>query len=164
MKIHGSRSVNHPRILFVCTGNICRSPTAEAILLHRARMAGLELVADSAGTSDEEAGNLPDLRAVEAAAARGYSLARRAARQVQPTDFSEFERVLAMTTGHLRTLRVRAPTQTTARLQRLLDYAPDAGRVDVPDPWYGGPADFTLALDLIEAGVDGLIRDLLASR
>lgn len=152
------------RILFVCTGNICRSPTAEAVFLQRARQRGLDVVADSAGTSAEEAGNPPDARAGLTAAARGYRLPERRARQIRAADFTRFDRLLAMTTGHLRTLRARAPVDATARLQLFLDYAPEAGLTDVPDPWYGGAADYEVALDLIEAGVDGLIQDLLAGR
>ena len=161
---NGSRSVAHPSILFVCTGNICRSPTAEAVFLHRARQHGIDVVADSAGTSAEEAGNPPDARAIRAAAARGYRLPERRARQVRHADFSQFDRMLAMTTAHLQTLRVRAPIGTTARLQLFLDYAPTSGLTDVPDPWYGSAADYEAALDLIEAGIEGLLQDILASR
>lgn len=160
----GSRNLAQPRILFVCTGNICRSPTAEAVFLHRAQQQGLDAVADSAGTSAEEAGNPPDARAMRAAAARGYRLPERRARQVRNIDFTSFDRVLAMTTAHLQTLRDRAPVGATARLQLFLDYAPEAGLTDVPDPWYGGAADYEVALDLIEAGVEGLVRELLAGR
>ncbi len=155
--------MRHGRILFVCTGNICRSPTAEAVFLDRARRHGLDVVVDSAGTSAEEAGNPPDARAIRAAAARGYRLPERRARRVCAADFTGFDRVLAMTSTHLRTLRSRAPSNTTARLELFLAAAPEVGVIDVPDPWYGGPADYERALDLIEAGVDGLVRDLLSS-
>lgn len=149
-----------PRILFVCTGNICRSPTAEAVLVHRARAVGFEVMADSAGTSAEEFGNPPDPRARAAALARGYHLPARRARQVRAADFTGFDRVLAMTTAHLRTLERRAPPTATARLQLFMDYAPGPGPRDVPDPWYGDDAGFAEVLELIEAGVDGLLRDL----
>lgn len=149
-----------PRILFVCTGNICRSPTAEAVLLHRAGALGLDVVADSAGTSAEEFGNPPDLRARAAASARGYTLLNRSARQVRSADFTDFDRVLAMTTAHLRTLERRAPSSGTARLQLFMDFVSAKGPRDVPDPWYGDDADFELVLDLIETGIDGLIADL----
>jgi protein-tyrosine phosphatase len=156
--------VSHPRILFVCTGNICRSPTAEGVLLHRAREAGLELVVDSAGTSAEEMGNPPDARARRVAEARGYLLPDRRARQIRANDFITFDRILAMTGAHLRTLERRAPAETTARLELFMTHAPGHGIMDVPDPWYGGLADYEHALDLIEAGVEGLLRALRAAR
>lgn len=153
-----------PRILFVCTGNICRSPTAEAVLLHRAQARGIEVVADSAGTSAEEAGNPPDRRARAAARARGYTLPDRRARPVRAADFTGFDRVLAMTTAHLRTLERRAPPDGLARLQLFMDFVRADGPRDVPDPWYGDDAGFEQVLDLIEAGVDGLILDLERGR
>jgi protein-tyrosine phosphatase len=153
-----------PRILFVCTGNICRSPTAEGVLLHHARRNGLELIVDSAGTSAEELGNPPDARARRVAQARGYILPERQARQVRANHFITFDRILAMTGTHLRALERRAPAETTSRLELFMTYAPEHGVGDVPDPWYGGLADYEQALDLIEAGVAGLLRDLLAAR
>ena len=153
-------SISPPRILFVCTGNICRSPTAEAVLLHRAQARGLTMVADSAGTSAEEEGNPPDRRSRAAARARGYALPARRARRVRRTDFAEFDRILAMTTAHLRTLERQAPQGDTARLQLFMDFVSIDGPRDVPDPWYGGDADFEYVLDLIETGIDGLIADL----
>ncbi len=152
-----------PRILFVCTGNICRSPTAEGVLLHHARQSGLELIVDSAGTSAEEMGNPPDARARQIAQSRGYVLPDRRARQVRANDFITFDRILAMTETHLRTLERRATAETTARLERFMTYAPERGVSDVPDPWYGGLADYEQALDLIEAGVEGLLRALRAA-
>src|SRR3954454_9574788 len=97
------------KVIFVCTGNICRSPTAEAVLRHKARVAGLDVLSDSCGTSDEERGNLPDPRAVGAARARGYELAGRGARQVRASDFTRFGLILAMTRVHERALRRAAP-------------------------------------------------------
>ena len=153
-----------PRILFVCTGNICRSPTAEGVLLHHARASGLELVVDSAGTSAEETGNPPDARARRIAEARGYRLPNRRARQIRDADFTGFDRVFAMTRLHLRTLERRAPAAATARLELFMTLAPEHGIEDVPDPWYGGSADYEHALDLIEAGIEGLLRELRAGR
>ena len=153
-----------PRILFVCTGNICRSPTAEGVLLHHARRSGLELMVDSAGTSAEEMGNPPDARARRVAESRGYLLPNRRARQVRDTDFTGFDRVFAMTRTHLRTLERRAPAVATARLELFMTLAPAHGIEDVPDPWYGGLQDYEHALDLIEAGIEGLLRELRSGR
>src|SRR5436305_4333014 len=125
------------RVLFVCSGNICRSPTAEAVFLAKAAAAGLEVVADSAGTSDEERGNPPDRRSVAVAAARGYELPRRGARQVRPRDFTAFDLIVPMTRAHEHRLRRTAPPEATARIELLMSYAPAAGVVHVPDPGYG---------------------------
>ncbi len=134
------------------------------MLLHHARRTGLELVVDSAGTSAEEAGNPSDARARRVAEARGYRLPDRRARQVRVDDFATFDRIIAMTQTHLRALERRAPAAATARLELFMTYAPAPGIVDVPDPWYGGIADYEHALDLIEAGIEGLLRDLKAVR
>lgn len=152
--------MSKPRVLFVCTGNICRSPTAEGVLLHQARASHFELVVDSAGVSAEELGNPPDARARRVAKARGYRLPDRRARQIRANDFITFDRILAMTGSHLRALERRAPAGSTARLELFMTYAPAHEISDVPDPWYGGPEDYEHVLDLIEAGVAGLLREL----
>jgi protein-tyrosine phosphatase len=152
------------RLLFVCTGNICRSPTAEGVLLHKAAQAGLAVTVDSAGTSDEEAGNPPHPRSQQVAAARGYRLPDHRARRLRRADFERFDRILAMTRAHLRIMERLAPAASPARLELLMAYAPDRGVEDVPDPWYGGSADFEHALDLIEAGCAGLLAELLRAR
>lgn len=153
------------KILFVCTGNICRSPTAEALLLHRAAERGLagQIEADSAGTSAEEAGNPPDRRARQAAAARGCVLPDRRARRITAADFDAFDLILAMDRGHLTALQRRAPDHARHRLRLFMEFAGPQSPPDVPDPWYGDARDFEQALDLIEAGVDGLL-DQLATR
>ena len=160
----GRQGLTTPRILFVCTGNICRSPTAEAVLVHRARDQGVDLVADSAGISAEELGNPPDARARKIAARRGYRLPDRGARLVEASDYTSFDRLIGMTARHLHALERSAPGGSTARIELFMSYAPAHGLTEVPDPWYGGTQDFEHALDLIEAGVDGLLRDLAGQR
>lgn len=151
------------KVLFVCTGNICRSPTAEGVFLHRAASAGLAetVTADSAGVSAEERGNPPDRRAVRTAATRGYRLPDRRARRIEPADYHSFDLLLGMDRGHVARMGQMSPPGATARIELFLAYAPETGLQDVPDPWYGDGHDFARALDLIEAGVDGLIARIL---
>ncbi len=152
------------RVLFVCTGNICRSPTAEGLFLHKAGIRGLgDLVtADSAGTSSEETGNPPDARARAAAHRRGFALPDRRARRVRTGDFAGFDLLLGMTRAHERILRRSAPVPHRDKVGLLLDYAAEVGIEEVPDPWYGDALAFEHALDLIEAGVDGLLDHIAA--
>ena len=146
--------------MFVCTGNICRSPLAEAPLRHEAAAAGLAVEVDSAGISDEERGNPPDPRARAIARARGFAMPDRRARRVRPDDFARCDLVLAMTHQHLRALDQLAPPGGRAKLRLFMDYAPALGVRDVPDPWYGGMVEFEAAMDMIEAGIAGLLAEL----
>ncbi|HET8726768.1 MAG TPA: low molecular weight protein-tyrosine-phosphatase [Alphaproteobacteria bacterium] len=148
------------RILFVCTGNICRSPTAEGVLRHRLAQQGLldQVETLSAGTQDYHIGDPPDARAQRTAKTRGYDLSRLRARQVTPDHFDEFDLILAMDRSHQLALRRMAPAEAQDRVRLFMEFAPGAGLRDVPDPYYGEADDFELALDLIEAGVEGLIR------
>lgn len=132
-----------PSVLFVCLGNICRSPTAEAVF--RAKSKGLDIHIDSAGTGAWHIGNPPDPRSRAEGERRGYSFAGQAARKVDVRDFTTFDYILAMDAANLRDLSAIAPPDMTARLSLFL---PD-GR-DVPDPYYGGPDGFKQVVDLIE--------------
>jgi protein-tyrosine phosphatase len=152
------------RVLFVCLGNICRSPTAEAVLreLAQREAAGIALEVDSAGTHGYHAGDPPDERAIVAARRRGYELSALRARVVEPVDFERFDFVVAMDSEvHARLLRL-APAAHTARVRLFLEFAPGLGRRDVPDPYYGGAAGFEDVLDLVEEGARGLLATLAA--
>lgn len=148
------------RVLFVCTGNICRSPTAEAVFRHFATNAGLNAEADSAGTRGFHFGARPDARAIRAAAVRGIDLGDQRARKVAKSDFDSFDLIVALDRGHLRRLERWRPRRARADLRLLMEFVPDRRLLDVPDPYYGGDDDFDHALDLIEAGVRGLIAHI----
>ena len=141
-------------ILFVCTGNICRSPTAEAVFRVFAKKAGLELRIESAGLGDWHVGQPPDDRAQHHAKGRGYDLSAQRARQVRLVDFDDFDLILAMDRGHLRALERMAPARHRAKI-RL--FAPER---DVPDPYYGGAEGFERVLDLVEAQCASLLEEL----
>lgn len=149
------------RILMVCMGNICRSPTAEAVLRAKLEAAGLadRVEVDSAGTHDYHVGAPPDPRAQEHGALRGYDLTRLRARKVGPADFERFDLVLAMDEDNLATLQRRCPPAQRHKLEPLMRYAPDLG-TQVPDPYYGGASGFDQVLDLVEAACDGLVQRL----
>ncbi|HZT05102.1 MAG TPA: low molecular weight protein-tyrosine-phosphatase [Steroidobacteraceae bacterium] len=150
------------RILFVCLGNICRSPTAEVVFRVVAQRDAPELVLeiDSAGTAAYHVGELPDQRMRQAAARRGYDLSTLRARVVEPDDFEHYDLILAMDRENLRVLERRAPPEARGRLRLFLEFAPEAGVSEVPDPYYGGPNGFEDVLDLIEAASRGLIEHL----
>ena len=148
-----------PRILMVCLGNICRSPMAQGVLEARAAAAGLAVAVDSAGVGGWHQGEGPDPRAAAAAARRGYAIADQRARQVRGGDFDAFDVILGMDESNLAALERARPEAARARLALLLDHAPGAER-EIPDPYYGGADGFDRVLDLIEAGVDGLIAAL----
>jgi len=150
------------RILMVCLGNICRSPTAEVVLRSRAQKLGIadRVVVASAGTGDWHAGMPPDRRAIAHAAKRGYDLTPLRARQVEPEDFERFGWILAMDQSVLRELKSLKPATFQGRLGRFLDFAPHTGLRDVPDPYYGGAGHFEQVLDLVEHASDGLLAHL----
>jgi protein-tyrosine phosphatase len=150
------------KVLFVCLGNICRSPTAEGVLrqLLMQEAPELQIEVDSAGTADYHVGDPPDPRSQRAAAQRHIDLSGLRARQVRAGDFEDFDLILAMDRDNLRELEAIRPRHSRGRLQLFLDYAPHLGRRDVPDPYYGGASGFDEVLDLCAAASRGLIRAL----
>jgi protein-tyrosine phosphatase len=152
------------RILFVCLGNICRSPTAEGVLRDIAarEFSAVPLYVDSAGTADYHVGDPPDRRTVAAARRRGYDLASLRARRVAPTDFENFDYILAMDRANLAELEQLGQGVIGGRLRLFLEFAPELQMQEVPDPYYGGTEDFERVLDLCEAGARGLLRRLAA--
>ena len=142
------------KVLFVCTGNICRSPTAEGVLRHLASKMGIPVHVESAGTHDYHVGECPDERAQTHAKKRGYDLSAQRARQLRKRDFEEFDVIIAMDRGHLRILEQNCPPQHRAKLRMLVD-----GH-DVPDPYYGGAEGFEQVLDMVEAACLGLLAEI----
>lgn len=149
------------KLLTVCTGNICRSPSAEAILRHHLAAAGLaEAVAvDSAGTFDYHVGDPPSEPAVRLAALRGYDLSALRARRLAPADFTRFDLILAMDRGHLRHLTAHKPADSRSRLSLFLEVLPEAG-LDVADPYYGDDSHYLAMLDVIEKAAPAWIARL----
>ena len=149
------------KVLFVCLGNICRSPTAEGVFMQHVKEAGLEgrIVADSAGTGDYHVGEPPDERACETAARRGYDLSGLRARQVTRNDFAEFDYILAMDNENLRSLKRFCPPEHGHKVKLFTEYC-SQGACAVPDPYGGGPQGFEHVLDLIEDSSHGLLDHL----
>jgi protein-tyrosine phosphatase len=151
-----------PSILFVCLGNICRSPLAEAAFRSEAARRGLEVIADSAGTGSWHIGNPPDPRAVAEAARHGIDITGYRARQVAPADFERFDRIVAMDLENLARLTEMRPEGAGARLSLLLDHVPGLAGQPVADPYFGGPEGFERTWREVEAGARGLVEEIAA--
>ena len=151
-------------VLFVCTGNICRSPTAEGVMLHLVAAHDLagRLHIDSAGTHGYHVGEPPDQRSQAHAAQRGYDLSALRARRVTKADFAAFDHILAMDHDNLAFLSAMRPPGHRAKLALLMHYAPGQGSDIVPDPYYGGTAGFEQVLDYIEEACAQLLAELKA--
>jgi len=150
------------KVLFVCMGNICRSPTAQGAfesIVDEADL-GRQIEIDSAGTHAYHVGEKPDRRAMQAAANRGIDLGSQRARRVKKTDFECFDYVLAMDSSNLDDLLSICPKQHRAKVSLLLEFAENLAERDVPDPYYGGGQGFEQVLDLVEAGSRGLLEDI----
>jgi protein-tyrosine phosphatase len=156
--------VDQISILFVCFGNICRSPTAEAVFRAIAAREAPELTLSiaSAGTAGYHVGCAPDARAQAAARRRGYDMSGQRARMIERRDFDRFDLILAMDRSNWSALNRLAPPAARDRVRLFLEYARDAEVAEVPDPYYGGPNGFEEVLDLIEAASRGLLRELEA--
>jgi len=152
-----------PQVLFVCMGNICRSPTAHAVFREQVRERGLaeQFVVDSAGTHDYHSGKKPDRRTIETAAEQGLDMADLRARQVQQQDFERFDYVIAMDGQNLSALQNCCPEAYLSRLSLLLDWTDDWG-AEVPDPYYGGDEGFTHVLEMVTSACRCLLEHIVA--
>ena len=150
------------RVLFVCMGNICRSPTAEGVFRHLVEQQGLSetIATDSAGTHDYHIGDAPDARSQSAASRRGYDLSALRARQVTREDFSNFDYVLAMDAHNRNLLLQQCPQEYRGRVSLFLEFASGDVPREMPDPYYGGAQGFETVLDLAENAVQGLLNHI----
>ena len=151
------------RILFVCMGNICRSPSAEGVFLKVVAEKGLssKVEVHSAGTHAYHVGEPPDERSAEAALRRGVDISRQRARHVHVNDFETYDYILAMDKANIAKLMAICPEEHQHKVKLFLEYAVDSPVEEVPDPYYGGPDGFERVLDLIEAASEGLMQDIL---
>ncbi len=150
------------KVLFVCTGNICRSPTAEGVFRHLVMVENLHrhVAVDSAGTHAYHVGEAPDERSTATAALRGYDLSELRARRFTANDFVEFDYILAMDRGHLSILESNVPAAHRAKIAMFLDFSSEHRGAEVPDPYYGGGQGFDYVLDMIEDASEGLLADI----
>ena len=149
-------------MLFVCMGNICRSPTAQGVFEYLVKNEGLagRIHIDSAGTHAYHIGESPDRRAMEAALRRGIDMGAQRARRVSEADFQHFDLVLAMDWNNYQDLLLVCPAEQSGKLRLFLDFAPEAGTREVPDPYYGGGTGFERVLDLVEQAARGLLAEI----
>ncbi len=154
------------RVLFVCLGNICRSPTAEGVFRAVVRAQGLEQVieTDSAGTHSYHVGDAPDARAQAAAARRGIDLSGLRGRQATRHDIESFDFILAMDRENLRHLRALSPPGMEDKIRLFLDFAPSRPEREVPDPYFGGDGGFDRVLDMVEEAATGLLEHIRRER
>lgn len=149
-------------LLVVCMGNICRSPTAEAVLRYKADQLGINMVVDSAGTIGYHQGNPPDPRSVAVGEARGYDFSGIQSRQVRIEDFTHFDLIIAADANNLADLKRLCPSQFQHKLSLFLSYS-DSHEQEIPDPYYGGENGFDRVLDLIEQASDQLLQQLMVT-
>ncbi len=150
------------KLLFVCLGNICRSPTAHAVMRQKLAQAGLSVEVESAGTSASHKGDAPDPRSAREGERHGYSFSGIRSRQVLDSDFAYYDLILAMDHDNLAELKRRCPGPLQHKLQLFLQYHPAYPQyTEVPDPYYGGSKGFSLVLQLIEQSCDGLLKRLV---
>jgi len=147
-------------VLFVCLGNICRSPTAEGVFANKARQHGFDVHVDSAGTQGFHKGAAPDKRALQIAQSRGYDLRSLKCRRVTEQDYIEFDYIIAMDKANVHDLKRKCPEALHHKISLFMTHC-DSQFDEVPDPYYGGGKGFTLVLDLIEQAADGLLLKLI---
>jgi protein-tyrosine phosphatase len=164
--LHADIAVKKVSVLFVCMGNICRSPTAHGVFRHQVLELGLEhlIAIDSAGTHNYHPGSPPDARSLAHAAKRGYDLTDLRARQVRAADFTKFDLILVMDRDNLSAIQQTCPPQFHHKVRRLTDFCVKYMSDAIPDPYYGGAKGFEHVLDLVEDACDGLLHHLREER
>lgn len=152
-----------PSILFVCLGNICRSPTAEGVFAEKAKQHGFEVKTDSAGTAGYHKGAAPDKRSQQVAQRRAYDLSSLKCRRVSEQDYQDFDYIIAMDKANVHDLKRKCPDALHHKISLFMSYC-DSQFDEVPDPYYGGGKGFELVLDLIEEASEGLLLKLIKDR
>lgn len=154
------------RVLFVCLGNICRSPTAEGVFRDLVAREGLadKIVTDSCGTSGWHKGDPPDSRAQQEAKQRGINISDLESRETRSSDFTDFDFIIAMDDNNFQTLNAMCPAQHASKIHMFLAFAPDIAVTDVPDPYYGGADGFANVFDMIDAASSGLLTHIRDTR
>ena len=150
------------RLLFVCMGNICRSPTAKGVFDRALTVAGIEFESESAGTHGYHVGERPDRRAIDAAARSGIDISADLARRFVVEDYQRFDCIFAMDRANLAVVESLRPAAVRVSARLVMDLAPDYGLDEVPDPYYGGEAGFIRVIDMLEAAAAALVRELRA--